>query len=82
MSRAKELQVIEAVPPLTGAVAQDLNLSAAVRDVFHIGRFDLDPSRDSVAITLELYSHVLPVMQDMAVAALESVFADRRKRKP
>ena len=35
----------------------------------------------SMAITLDLYSHVLPDMQDMAVAAMESVFADRKKRK-
>ena len=35
----------------------------------------------SVAITLDLYSHVLPDMQDMAVAAMESVFADRKKRR-
>jgi integrase len=35
----------------------------------------------SVAITLALYSHVLPDMQDMAVAAMESVFASRKKRE-
>jgi integrase len=35
----------------------------------------------SIAITLDLYSHVLPDMQDQAVAAMESVFADRRERK-
>jgi integrase len=35
----------------------------------------------SVAITLDLYSYVLPDMQDQAVAAMESVFADRRKRR-
>ena len=35
----------------------------------------------SVAITLDLHSHVLPDMQDMAVVAMESVFADRKKYK-
>jgi len=35
----------------------------------------------SIAITLDLYSHVLPDMQDQAVAAMESVFAERKSRK-
>ena len=33
----------------------------------------------SVAITLVLYSHVLPDMQDMAAATMESVFAAAAK---
>jgi integrase len=36
----------------------------------------------SIAITLDLYSHVLPDMQDQAVAAMESVFAARKKSTP
>jgi integrase len=35
----------------------------------------------SIAITLDLYSHVLPDMQDQAVAAMESVFAERKSRQ-
>jgi integrase len=36
----------------------------------------------SIAITLDLYSHVLPDMQEQAVAAMESVFAERKSRRP
>jgi integrase len=36
----------------------------------------------SVAITWDLFAHVPPDMQDMAVAAMESVFAARKKSKP